>query len=78
MNLEYLFVDRISENNVICESSSGEEVIFSVQNVAGKVKEGDVVYIDHNGHVTVDYDATCARKKEILALRENLKSNGNT
>lgn len=75
MNLEYLFVDRISENNVICENSNGEEVIFSVQNVAGKVREGDVVYIDHNGHIALDYNATCARKKEILALRKNLKSN---
>ena len=76
--MEYLFVDRISENNVICENSSGEEIIFSIQNVAGKVREGDVVYVNHDGHIEFDYDATCARKKEILALRENLKSNGGT
>ena len=71
--MEFLFVDRISNGRVICENSSGKEIILDVKNTEENVKEGDVLILKEDGQAILDPCETHKRKEKILKLREKLK-----
>ncbi len=73
--MKFLFIDRIDGNYIVCEDENGDEVVLNSKNITERVKEGDVIRIDHDNCMTVDLDATYARKKEIFKLRGELKKN---
>lgn len=70
--MEFLFVDRVEGEHIICENTVGEEIKLNVQDAHCGVKEGDVIYISDTGEVIVDKKLTEKRKIEILKLRGNL------
>ncbi len=65
-------MDRIDGESIFCEDANGEEVILNTKSVIGKVREGDVVFINDDGRAFLDKNETSARRKEILSLRKKL------
>ncbi len=74
MNLEFLSVDRIEENVVICENQNGEEVVVSSKNIPPELEEGNIIFIDENGNIVIDEQKTRCRKKLIVELRKKSRN----
>lgn len=68
--MEFLSVDRIEKNIVICENEDGEEVIVSSRNIPPELEEGNIIFIDENGNIVIDEQKTRCRKKLIVELRK--------
>ena len=70
MNLEFLSVDRIEKNIVICENEDGEEVIVSSKNIPPELEEGNIIFIDENGNIVIDEQKTQHRRSLVVKLRK--------
>ncbi|MDK2967929.1 MULTISPECIES: DUF3006 domain-containing protein [Lacrimispora] len=65
--MQYI-IDRIEQEMVICENESGSMEKFSLKEIPGEAKEGDVL-LKTNGAFQVDREATDRRRQK---MREKL------
>ena len=71
--MKFLSVDRIEEDSyIVCEDEDGEEYIFDISDIEGKVCEGDVLALNDDGKWAKDESVTNRRKKYILDLRKEI------
>lgn len=69
-----LIIDRFEDKYAICEDENGNMVNLLIDDIVGKVKEGDVLTLKEGKYV-VDIDKTANRTNYIKEITCNLWEN---
>lgn len=66
-----LYVDRTENGIVVCEDTNGRRTELSAADIAGEVRDGDVL-VKRNGKYKKSQRLTEKRRAEIIALQDRL------
>ena len=67
-----LYIDRFDGKYAICEDNDAKLFAIELENIPKEAKEGDVISISKEGEISIDKEATKARKKKIKAIQDKL------
>lgn len=70
--MDFLSVDRIEENYLVCENQDEEIKIIEYKKLDKNISEGSIIYIDSYGNIKLDKEKTKIRKNLIRNLEEKL------
>ncbi len=70
--LDFLSVDRIEKNYLVCENQDEEIKIIKYKKLDKDILEGSIIYIDSYGNIKLDKEKTKIRRKLIHNLEEKL------
>ena len=70
--MDFLSVDRIEENYLVCENQDEEIKIIEYKNLDENISEGSIIYIDNSGNIKLDEEKTKIRRNLIRSLEEKL------
>ncbi len=70
--MDFLSVDRIEENYLVCENQDEEIKIIEYKNLDENISEGSIIYIDNSGNIKLDEEKTKIRRNLIRNLEEKL------
>ena len=70
--MDFLSVDRIEENYLVCENQDEEIKIIEYKNLDENISEGSIIYIDNTGNIKLDEKKTKIRRNLIRNLEEKL------
>ncbi len=70
--MDFLSVDRIEENYLVCENQDEEIKIIEYKNLDKNISEGSIIYIDNSGNIKLDEEKTKIRRNLIRSLEEKL------
>lgn len=72
--MKVLYVDKIVENDVVCEDDQCREYRLSTNDVPSTVREGDVLIVDKE-IVIISEDKTAEKRSEMNDLRREVHLN---
>lgn len=70
--MDFLSVDRIEENYLVCENQDEEIKIIKYKKLDKNISEGSIIYIDNSGNIKLDEEKTKIRRNLIRSLEEKL------
>ncbi len=70
--MDFLSVDRIEENYLVCENQDEEIKIIKYKKLDKNISEGSIIYIDSSGNIKLDEEKTKIRRNLIRSLEEKL------
>jgi len=70
--LDFLSVDRIEENYLVCENQNEEIKFIEYKKLDKNISEGSIIYIDSHGNIKLDKEKTKIRRNLIRNLEEKL------
>lgn len=70
--LDFLSVDRIEKNYLVCENQDEEIKIIKYKKLDKDILEGSIIYIDSYGNIKLDKEKTKIRRNLIRNLEEKL------
>ncbi len=70
--MNFLSVDRIENDVLVCENEKCEEVIIEKKNHVDGLSEGSIIEVDSKGNIVLNKEKYEQRKKEILKLQKKL------
>ncbi len=70
--MDFLSVDRIEENYLVCENQNEEIKFIEYKKLDKNISEGSIIYIDSHGNIKLDKEKTKIRRNLIRNLEEKL------
>ena len=64
-------VERIEENDALCEDDLGKTVKLRLEELPENIREGDIIVRTENGY-TIDSDETSVRRKKMAEMQKKL------
>ncbi len=70
--MDFLSVDRIEEDYLVCENQNEEIKFIEYKKLDKNISEGSIIYIDSHGNIKLDKEKTKIRRNLIRNLEEKL------
>ncbi len=73
MVLNFLSVDKIEKDYLVCEDQNEEVKIIPFKKLSEDISEGTIIYLDNLGNIKIDKEKTQIRRDIIRRLQNQVE-----